>query len=212
MSKSLKSLNKSCLRVLWGQLKDYLRWKIKCEVNSSSNILDLEQECLDKGGLLICAGNLFTVKSTQWPRDYSWDTVYFSSNSIFCNFPLSACTLREQSVQKHEGESVKEFLLYLLLTGPNSGAGTRHWSARVHCRVHGHAQLWQVPWAWGVIMLLPVLLWLVRRRMTTRRRKWMHRRSSVCMWGFFSLCSLKHDISTPVKPGCICTWFSQQGQ
>lgn len=150
-------------------------------------MLDLEQECLDKGGLLICAGNLFTVKSTQWPRAYSWDTVYFSSNSIFCNPPLSACTLREQSVQKHEGESVKEFLLYLLLTGPNSGAGTRHWSARVHCRVHGHAQLWQVPWAWGVIMLLPVLLWLVRRRMTTRRRKWMHRRSSVCMWVFFSM-------------------------
>lgn len=69
--------------------------------------------------------------------------------------------------------------VYRLPTGPNSGAGTRHRSAHVHCRVHRHAQLRQVPWAWRVFMLLPVLLWLVRRRM-----KRMHRWTCMCVFSF----------------------------
>lgn len=128
------------------------------------------------------------------------DTVKQSStNSVFSN-PLQRTSLfREQSLQfsvqmKHDCESVVRLVcrtfsaLRRLPTGPNTGAGTCQRSARVHRRVHGHALLWQVPWARGVFMLLLLLLWLVRRR-----RKWMHRGSKQCMsvcvsresWCFF---------------------------
>lgn len=90
----------------------------------------------------------------------------------------------------------KMFICMLSFTGPNSGAGTHYWSARIHRTVHWHTLLWQVPWTRGAIVLNPVLL-----RLTSRGRwKQTHGQSSICFLcffvGYFSVCFSKLNIST----------------
>lgn len=52
---------------------------------------------------------------------------------------------------------------FLTCTGPNSGADTHHWPARIHRTVHRHAQLRQVPRPRELILLLTLLLQLTMR-------------------------------------------------
>lgn len=109
-------------------------------------------------------------------RAYVWASLYCSSNFVFCSLPLRACLVKQSLhnvLNTDTAEWISEVFLsvYCLFTGPNSRAGACHWSACIHCKVHRHAQLGQVPWARGFIMLFPVLLWLVRRT-RTRTGKW----------------------------------------